>query len=82
MPSRLANLIPESPEKQTIGLRSLLAREFGSPLLIIVPALVAAKLVEMDGTKSCLCTNCVFVRQHYKETSLTCRLNHTSTFYS
>jgi len=77
MPSRLANLIPESPEKQTIGLRSLLAREFGSHLLIIVPALVVAKLVVMDGTKSCLCSNWAFICQHYKETSLICRLNHT-----
>jgi hypothetical protein len=49
MPSRLANIIPEPPEKQTIGLRSLLAREFGSHLLIIMQALVIAKPVVVDG---------------------------------
>jgi len=52
MPSRLANLIPEPPEKQTIGLRHLLDREFGSHLFIIVRALVIAKPVVADETKS------------------------------
>ena len=52
MPSRLANLIPEPPEKRTIGLRRLLAREFRSHLLILVQALVIAKPVAADETKS------------------------------
>jgi hypothetical protein len=51
MPSRLANLIPELPEKQTIGPRRLLAREFGSHLLIIAQALAIAKPMVTDETK-------------------------------
>lgn len=52
MPSRLANLIPEPSEKQRIGLRYLLAREFGSHLFIIAQALMIVRPVAADEPKS------------------------------
>lgn len=48
MPSRLANLLPEPPEKRNIGLRHLLTREFESHLLIIAQALAIAKTSAAD----------------------------------
>ena len=74
MPSRLANLVSEPPEKRNIGLRKLLAREFGSHLLIIAQALVIAKPLAADETKSavlpvCKLSSCASIRR--KHPSLT-----------